>query len=206
MRILTLLSGLGLALLVATSASAVTIYQTSLDGDTCATCQGLDMTLTITDNMDGTLTAVYTLNSDGYTGDRDGVVKIGFGGITGWEEGDVTMTSSPNSGWSDPMESQISSSGYNCDGNGNTNKLCIKGFTDITGGGDYTWEFEFADGTVKVDPSEWHFGAQFGNEGVYLRGQIISEAGRGVIPEPSAALVFSLGMLVTGARARRVRR
>ena len=28
----------------------------------------------------------------------------------------------------------------------------------------------------------------------------------GIIPEPSAALVFSLGMLVTGAKVRRVRR
>ena len=92
-----------------------------------------------------------------------------------------------------------------CDkSNGNTDKVCIFGYVNVTGGGDYTWTLRIGDGTLITDTSEWHLGAQYADGQYRSAGHIISaEGGTPPVPEPTAALLFGLGALLVTRSVRR---
>jgi hypothetical protein len=155
-------------------------------------CQGVTLSLEVTKSGD-TYHVTYTINADDYTGDRLGLNQVGFKTISGWTS--VTLDSSPLSStvaWADPVEA-VNSSNNLCEKGTSSDKVCTSGFVDITGGGDFTWEFTLK-GSTLLDPVDWHFGGQFADGPGSARGEIISAA----IPEPSAALVFPLGLLFVG--------
>ena len=188
----------GMALLsFATGAQALTVDLP----DDCESCQGLTGSLEIND-LGGTFSVKLTLNSDGYTGDRLGLNQVGFGGLGDWSS--VSLVSSPSTGWADPVGSPISSNGPCANGGAGGGKICTQGFVNITGGGDFVWEFNVVGGTMKETP--WHIGAQFANQAGGARGQILSEEGTSSsnpIPEPSAALIFGVGVLAAARSGRR---
>jgi hypothetical protein len=155
-------------------------------------CQGVTLSLEVTESG-GTYHVTYTINADDYTGDRLGLNQVGFKTISDWTG--VTLDSSPLSStvaWADPLEA-VNSSNNLCQKGTASDKVCTSGFVDITGGGDFTWEFTLT-GSTLLDPIDWHFGGQFADGSGPTQGEIISAA----IPEPSAALVFSLGLLFVG--------
>jgi len=197
--LLVMLMAIAASFVFATSASALSM---SVDGSTCATCDGSDLYLEIIDNG-GSFDVTLTINSDSYTGNQDGLVQVGFGGISGWSS--VTLDSAPAGSavaWSNPIGANVSSSGL-CANGATTGKICTDGFVDITGGGDYTWEFTVIGGTLKLDTADWHIGGQYSTLAVLLdttgkgpKGHLISESGAKPIPEPGAALLFALGAFV----------
>jgi hypothetical protein len=182
---------------VAVGADALTI---ELPTD-CESCQGLTGSLEILD-LGGSFSVTLTLNSDSYTGARDGINQVGFGGITGWS--DVSLLSSPVSSttaWSAPVEA-VTSSNSLCTVGTSSDKVCTSGFVAITGGGDFVWEFAVEGGTL--DAGAWHIGAQFSDLAGPARGQILSEGGSSApIPEPVAALIFGVCLLAVSRSGRR---
>ena len=202
MRILPLIFAV---LLLAAPASAITL---DLDGSTCGSCAGADISLEIVD-LGGSFDVTLTWNADNYSGPADGLVQVGFGGIHGWTS--VTLDDSPASsviGWSNPVNSNISSSSL-CSGSSRTDKVCSTGYVDITGGGTYVWDFTVTGGTVATDTTGLHIGGQYADLSDLSsqrgpRGKLISEAGStSQVPEPSAALLFGVGLLVAARGTRR---
>jgi hypothetical protein len=171
-------------------------------------CDGVTLYLNVQefeDNGDNYFIVTYTINSDNYTNGDElmGFNQIGWKAIKDWTLGDpgTTVLSSPTDPldtWNPIFDDPIAS-GSLCDTSaGDTDKVCITGYVDITGGGDYTWVFRIEDGTL-MDTSEWHLGAQFANSRLRHKGHIISAE----VPEPSAALLFALGAIVVTRAARR---
>jgi hypothetical protein len=192
---------------LASSAQALTV-----GGPTCGSCDGSEITLEIVDNLDSTYSVTLTLDSTDYDESRDGIAQIGFGGIQDWTS--VALDSSPSGSaiaWSAPVEANINS-GSLCGNGSTTDKICTWGFTDITADDEYVWEFTVTGGTLK-DESLWHIGGQYADLSDLTddnpktpNGKVISEdAPGGVVPEPSAALVFGLGTLIAGSHLRRRR-
>ena len=173
-------------------AGAANAASISLDDCDDQGCQGVTLSLLVTESG-GAYHVTYTINSDDYTGDRLGLNQVGFKTISGWTG--VTLDSSPASSavpWADPVEA-VNSSNNLCQKGSSSDKVCTSGFVDITDGGDFTWEFTLT-GSTLLDPVDWHFGGQFADGPGIAQGEIISA----VIPEPNAALVFSMGLLVVG--------
>jgi hypothetical protein len=114
----------------------------------------------------------------------------------------LSSPTDPLQDWN-PIYDDPIASGSLCDtSSGDTDKVCIHGFVDITGGGDYTWTFRIDDGTLILDPEEWHLGAQYANGHYRTNGKIIS-ASAAPIPEPTAALIFGMGALMVARTVRR---
>ena len=171
--------------------------------DSCSSCQGLTGSLEIVDGG-GSFSVKLTLNSDDYTGTRLGFNQVGFGGLKGWSS--VSLVSSPTAGWADPVASPTSSNGPCANVGAGGGKICTSGFVNITGGGDFVWEFNVVGGTLKETP--WHIGAQFANKAGRAQGQILSEDGSPStstppIPEPTAALIFGACVLAVSRSGRR---
>lgn len=169
--------------------------------DPCESCRGLTGSLEVVD-LGGSFSVRLTLNSDGYTdgATRTGINQVGFGGIGEWS--DVSLVSAPTAGWADPVGAPTSSNAL-CDNGSGGGKVCTHGFVAITGGGDFVWEFSVVGGTLRDTP--WHIGAQFADQAGPARGWILSEEGSSSspIPEPTAALLFGLGVLATARSAYR---
>jgi hypothetical protein len=202
--------------LVAVSVSALVILGfsgiaqagaiTSLTLDDCDSlgCQGSTLFLSVEEEVGGTWFVTYTINTDGYTGDRIGFNQIGFKAVKGWT--DVVLLDAPPDAGSWPILTEAPTNANSLCSNtkGNSDKVCTAGFSgDITGGGDWTWTFRLTGGTL--DTSEWHLGGQYANSAGETYGKIISaDAAPGLaVPEPSAALLFGVGALLMGRRARR---
>jgi hypothetical protein len=188
-------------------ASLASAYSLTIDGATCGSCEGANLYLEINDNG-GSFDVTLTVNTDNYTGTKDGLVTVGFGGIHGWTA--VSLDSSPlTSGvaWSDPIGANVSSSGQ-CASGSTTDKICTQGFVDVSGGGDFTWAFTVTGGSFSTDTSTWHIGGQFADlsdlsSSKGPRGHLISEPGPAhAIPEPGAAFLFAAGLLVVAGRRR----
>jgi hypothetical protein len=169
-------------------------------------CDGSTLYLSVQEEVGGTWFVTYTINTDGYTGDRTGFNQIGFKAIQGWTSG--TVLSSPVGSvddWNPVFESPIASNSLCEKTQGNTDKVCVTGFVNIESGGDYSWTFRLQGGTLITD--EWHLGAQYANGGVRTAGKIISYEGSGggspPVPEPTAALLFGLGAMLMARRAQR---
>jgi hypothetical protein len=166
-------------------------------------CEGSTLFLSVQEEAGGSFLVTYTINTDNYYGDRMGFNQIGFKAIKDWTSG--TVLSSPTDPLQDwnPIYDDPIASGSLCDtSSGDTDKVCIHGFVDITGGGDYTWTFRIDDGTLILDPEEWHLGAQYANGHYRTNGKIIS-ASAAPIPEPTAALIFGMGALMVARTVRR---
>jgi hypothetical protein len=198
MKTLSILHTLAI-LTFSTTAGAISL---SIDGSTCGSCEGANLLLDIVD-QGGTFDVTLTINSDGYIGNRDGMVVVGFGGISGWTS--VVLDGSPGMsavGWTDPIGANVSSSGR-CANGSTTDKVCSSGYVDISAGGDYTWAFTVTGGTLRPAVADWHIGGQFAyfadlSSRKGPRGHLISESGQPV-PEPGAALLFGAGMLLVAA-------
>jgi hypothetical protein len=186
------------ALLIASSARATSLTLNNCDAQGC---QGTTLFLGVTDNGNGTFDVTLTVNADGYTGTRLGLNQVGFGAIKNWTS--VSLLSDPvssSTAFSDPVAANTSSKAL-CSTGASSDKVCTSGFVDITSGGDYTWEFRVSGGAMMA-VSDWHIGGQFANSALAVKGQIISASGAGMVPEPSAALLFGLGALLVARRCR----
>jgi hypothetical protein len=183
-----------LALVVAFFGSAGVASALSISLDDCDAqgCQGVNLSLEVTEEG-GTYHVTLTIDAEDYTGARLGLNQVGFKAISNWTG--VTLDSSPASSavaWSNPVEA-VNSSNTLCEKGTTSDKVCTAGFVDITAGGEFTWEFTLV-GSTLLDPLDWHIGGQFADGPGPTQGQIISA----VVPEPSAALVFSLGLFLVG--------
>jgi len=190
---------LGLALLASAGSARALSFELAPG---CSSCEGVTGSLDITDNG-GSFSVTLTLDSSGYTGDRNGFNQVGFGAIKDWSS--VSLDFSPvatTSAWSAPVEANTSSNGL-CTTGTSSDKVCTAGFSDFGGSDVHVWKFTVTGGTLKSD--EWHIGAQFANAAGPARGKIISEEGApgSPIPEPSAAMIFGLCAMVVARSARR---
>jgi hypothetical protein len=187
------------------SAQALQFADLTLNDCDAMGCEGSTLYLSVQEEAGGSWLVTYTINTDGYTGDRLGFNQIGFKAISGWTTG--TVLSSPSGSvtdWNPIYDDPIASNSL-CDTSaGDTDKVCIHGFVDITSGGDYTWTFRIDDGTLITDTSQWHLGGQYANGHYRARGKIISaEGGSPPVPEPTAAVLFGLRAILVTRRARR---
>lgn len=189
------------------SAQALQFADVTLNDCDAMGCEGSTLYLSVQEEAGGSWLVTYTINTDGYTGDRLGFNQIGFKAIQGWTSG--TVLSSPVGSvtdWNPIFESPIASNSLCEHTVGGTDKVCIQGFVDITAGGDYTWTFRIYDGTLMTDTSDWHLGAQYANGHYRARGNIISAEGGSStppVPEPTAAVLFGLGAILMTRSVRR---
>jgi hypothetical protein len=185
------------------SAQALQFAELYLNDCDSMGCEGSTLYLSVQEEAGGSWLVTYTINTDNYTGDRIGFNQIGFKAINNWTTG--TVLSSPvgsMTDWNPIFDDPIASNSLCDTSNGDTNKVCIHGFVDITAGGDYTWTFRIDDGTLITDTSEWHLGAQYANGHYRATGKIIS-AGARPVPEPTAAVLFGLGAILATRSMRR---
>jgi hypothetical protein len=180
----------------AQAASITSVAVSDCDADGCA---GSDLFLSVEDEGSGSWLVTYRIDTAGYTGSRDGFNQIGFKAVSGWSQ--ATLLSADGV-WSDPAESPIASNSSCSKTKGNTSKVCIFGYVDITGGGEYTWKLRLEGGDL-LEEEEWHLGAQYANAPGTARGRIISTSPAEAIPEPSAAVLFGVGFLVLRQARRR---
>ena len=171
-------------------------------------CEGSTLFLSVQEEAGGTWLVTYTIDATNYTGDRVGFNQIGFKAISGWNTGTVlTYPAGSVTNWNPVYDDPIASNSLCDTSSGDTDKVCITGFVDITAGGTYTWTFRLDQGTLIADTSEWHLGAQYTplSEAGRARGKIISFSGGGTppVPEPTAALLFGLGAALVARRVQR---
>jgi hypothetical protein len=188
----------------ASSAQALQFADLTLNDCDSMGCEGSTLYLSVQEEVGGSWFVTYTINTDNYTGSLAGFNQIGFKAVSGWTTG--TVLSSPVGSvtdWNPVFESPIASNSLCEKTNGNTSKVCVAGFVNVTGGGDYTWTFRIDDGQLITDTSEWHLGAQYANGRFRSTGHLISTDAQPV-PEPTAAVLFGLGaLLVTRSMRRR---
>ena len=187
------------------SAQALAFADLTLDDCDAFGCEGSSLYLSVQEEAAGSLFVTYTINADNYTGDRLGFNQIGWKAISDWTSGSVLGSPAGSiDDWNPVLDDPIAPNSLCDTSNGDTDKVCIFGFVDITGGGDYTWTFRIDDGTLVTDTSEWHLGAQYADGAGEAEGKIIStEGGAPPVPEPTAALLFGLGVILVTRRVRR---
>ena len=188
---------------VAGSAQGALMYsELTLNDCDLMGCEGSTLFLSVQEEAGGTWLVTYTINTDNYTGSLAGFNQIGFKAIANWTSG--TVLSSPAGSiddWNPVFEAPINSNSL-CDNiQGNSSKVCVWGFVDVTAGGDYTWTFRLDGGTL-LDVEDWHLGAQYANGPWRSAGHIIS-AEAAPVPEPTAAVLFGLGAILVTRRLRR---
>lgn len=186
-------------LVFASSAQATT----SVTWDDCDAfgCEGATLSLTV-EEIAGGFRATYTINTDVNTSGRTGFNQIGFKAVADWDDAELVFATNGTGNWSDVFEAPVNANSECGNTNGNSSKVCIFGFVDISGGGSYTWIVEYEGGHL-LDTDSWHLGAQYANGPGPTSGKIISVSGSPPIPEPSAALLFAAGAVVVSARRRR---
>jgi len=192
----------------ASSAQALQFAELTVDDCDAFGCEGSTLYLSVQEEVGGSWLVTYTINTDNYTGDRLGFNQVGFKAISGWSTGTV-LTSPVGSvtSWNPVYAAPINSNSLCDNTTGQTDKVCVAGYVDITSGGDYTWTFRIYDGTLITDTSQWHLGAQYTplSGAGRARGKIISYTGGGSppVPEPTAAVLFGLGAILVARRAQR---
>jgi hypothetical protein len=189
------------------SAQALQFAELTLDDCDLMGCEGSTLYLSVQEEAGGSWLVTYTINTDGYTGSKAGFNQVGFKAIQDWTSGSVLT--SPGGLPAGPLpaivyDDPIASNSLCNKSNGDTDKVCIFGYVNVTGGGDYTWTFRIDDGTLITDTSDWHLGAQYADGQFRSAGHIISaEGGTPPVPEPTAALLFGLGALLVTRSVRR---
>ena len=182
------------------------LFELTVDDCDAYGCAGSTLYLSVEEEAGGSFLVTYTINTTDYTGDRLGFNQVGFKAISDWTSGTV-LTYPSITDWNPVYAAPINSNSLCDNTNGDTDKVCVAGYVDITAGGDYTWVFRIDDGTLITDTSEWHLGAQYTplTGAGRARGQIISYDGGGSdpVPEPTAALLFGLGAILVTRRVQR---
>jgi len=197
-RFSTLLAPLALAfglvggsVLAARPATALTIDCSS------AGCLGGVYTLDVAETASNQYIATYTIDTTGaFSVGATSLVDINIRVANDFSH--VTLLSGPGASVSTgPL------AGNGCNSRGTSaGFFCGDLSSDLAVGGVYTWRIQFrADRLL----DEWHVGARYASP-THRRGWVISESGRSnPIPEPSAALVFGMGLLVAGSTVKRTR-
>ena len=204
---MSMLTKLCLSLLVSL-VGAVAANATLLTLDDCdGGCNGADVTLNVMNNGDGTFTVLYSFDTTDYNGPGDNLIQVGFKAIQGYTDADLVSVSHGSvSDWSLAVTAPINSNGSPCSAGGNgTDKVCIYALDNLlSANADQTYVFEFLiTGGSEMDDDDWHFGGQWGDTSPD-RGQILSdEKDAPPIPEPSAALLFGIGVVTVGRSLRR---
>lgn len=190
LRVLTLaLVGLVLGAGVTRSASAITVD--------CATagCIGGIYTLTVESTGTDLYLATYTIDTSvpfSVSGATT-LVDINFKVANDYLA--PTLVSGPAVGL---LYGPLTGSG--CSGT-NGGFICGDLSPDLAVGSVYTWKIQFG-ATSLISQDEWHVGARYTGRDK-TKGWVISEVAGSPVPEPSAALVFGLGMVVAGSFVKR---
>jgi hypothetical protein len=190
------------ALLVAGSASALTLTWNSAFATATANSQGSALSLSVNPGVAaGTWAVRLGIDSTNYFGSLPGLNQVGFGAIKNWTG--VTLDSFTAGSWGTPVGAVVNNSA--CTVGENHFKICVNGFTDVkAAAGLYEWNFTVTGGQVMV-AEDWHLGGQYNSDQAgSVNGNIIS-TGAAPVPEPSAALVYALGLgaVSLGLRNRR---
>jgi len=194
----TLLPVLVLFVFTAGFATVATADSITLNNCDSQGCKGSKLFLEAIDNG-GSFSITLKLDADSYYGSRSGLNQVGFLAVKDWTL--VSLDYASAGTWGTPVEGNTSANNL-CQNGSTTDKVCLPGYVDITGGGKFTWKFTLTGGTL-LPTEDWHIGGQYANGPGATSGQIISATSP--IPEPTAALVFGVGMLVCSQAARRKR-
>jgi hypothetical protein len=183
------LLGLVLGAGIATQASAISVDCSTVGGG----CIGGIYTLDVETTAPNIYLATYTIDTSvpfsvGATTLVDINIKVANAYLS------PTIVSGPNG-----ILGQGPLTGSGCSGT-NGGFMCLDLSPELAVGGVYTWKIQFG-ATALLDASEWHVGARY-TAPDKQRGWVISETASPV-PEPSAALIFGLGMVVAGSLAKR---
>jgi len=194
---------LGLFLSIGGSAKATSLSLTDCDSQGC---EGSDVFLNVESAGGGNWNVTLTLDSTGYYGPKDGVVQAGFKAIEGATS--ISLISASDGNWSAAKFAGISSNGL-CAGPGEPDFGCTRGYADIETKKTYTWNF-LAEGGTMLDTSSWAIKFQYCDQSdTTCKGHIVSAHSDGTpgnpVPEPSAALVFTAGLLIAAPKLRRRR-
>ena len=161
----------------------------------CATagCIGGRYTLDVTETAPNLFLATYTIDTTGaYSVSATSLVDINIK-VANEYLNPVVVSGPAGALLGGPLN------GRGCSGT-NGSFLCVDLSANLARGSVYTWQIQFG-ATSLLD--EWHVGARYTSPN-HRNGWVISESGpANPIPEPSAALVFGLGMLVAGGLTRR---
>ena len=172
---------------LAGSANALTIDCAS------AGCIGGTYTLDVTETAPNLYLATYTIDTTGaFSVSATSLVDINIK-VANEYLSPVVVSGPAGSLLSGPL------TGQGCSGT-NGGFLCVDLAPTLARGSVYTWQSRFG-ATALLD--EWHVGARYTSPN-HRNGWVISEHGTAnPIPEPSAALVFGLGMLVASGLVRK---
>ncbi|MBW2499354.1 MAG: hypothetical protein JRF61_18885 [Deltaproteobacteria bacterium] len=178
----------------ASSAAALTI-DCATRGDECV---GGTYELTIVETDPNEYLATYEINTSGLKVDATHLVDIEFKAANDYTNPMIVSGSPMGTLESGPL------SGGGCNGN-NDGFICVSLDPKLSADGStYTWQVQFG-ATGLLDESEWHIGARY-TSADHQKGWLISETGGSPpIPEPGAAMVFGVGMLVAGRASMRRR-
>ena len=190
------------ALLLAGSASALTLTWDSAFATATANSQGSALSLSVnTGAVAGTWAVTLGIDTTNYFGSLPGVNQVGFGAIKNWTG--VTLDSVTAGSWGTPVGAVVNNSA--CTLGEDHFKICVNGFADVKAApGLYEWNFTVVGGDVML-PEDWHIGGQYNvDQAGSVNGNIIS-TGASPVPEPGAALVYALGLggMSLGLRSRR---
>jgi hypothetical protein len=183
--------------LFASSANAMTAEFGGADDPSLhGTTGSLSITQTDTDTYD----VVWGMDFEGFEGDVGDhqylthIAFKAFNDISSVTLDSVTWTSAVSAVDMPLYPSNVNNGG--CDPGSNAGMVCIEldPFVDATNDGELMASFSVV-GDLKL--SEWSYRGKFGEE----NGWVISESATPV-PEPSAAIVFAVGMMAVSARIR----
>jgi hypothetical protein len=176
----------------ASSATAVTIDCASLGSD----CVGGVYDLTIDETAPDVYLATYKIDTSGaFKVAATHLVDIEFKAAKDYID-PISITMGPSG-----IVEAGPLSGGGCNGS-NGGFICVNLDPDVAVGDVYTWKIQFG-ATGLLDESEWHIGARYTSPD-HQKGWVISETAAPV-PEPSAAMVFGVGMLLAGRASMRRR-
>ncbi len=185
----------------ASSASALTM---SFGGADDPSLHGTSGQLSISGPIDagtGTFDVVWSMDFAGYAGsssDHQYLTNIAFKAFTSMSVvtlDEIIWTAATDGDLFSP--SNVNNSGCVTGPGSNAGMVCVEldPAVDATMGGEIFAHFTV---TGDLDLSEWSYRGKFGPE----NGWVISESGV-PIPEPTAAMLFAVGLLVARSRVRR---
>ncbi len=181
-------------------------------GPDCGSCQGslyellYDPTPVATTPTTQTFRITLNVDSSGYTGGGSGIdtvaVKISNALVSG------VLQSAPSGvpNWDDFVNQGLNANGCSPGGNGSACAQVIPGGTVPAVGGSLTWvwDLEVETGKLFTDPLEADVKVRYVDGDRIKVGDLVSEKiTLQVIPEPSTAILFGLGLLGLAAASRR---
>ncbi len=186
------------ALLFGLMTSSAHALSTSYGGLDDSSLHGTTGSLTITETGTNTYDVVWAMNFNDYeggVGDHQYLTHIAFKAFS-----DISSVTLDSITWTSLVSgtalypANVNNGG--CDAGSSAGMVCVEldPHVDATNGGELLANFTVV-GDLMLD--EWSYRGKFGPE----NGWVISESAT-PIPEPSAALVFALGMVAASTRMR----